>query len=285
MFGRDWTDRPRPAFAGSGEYGSGGYEGWQPWARRERTEGPWPRGPREEGPWTRGPREKGPWTRGPREEGPGGMWPGARMWHFARRFPFGPGMGPGGPGPRMFGRGDLKYALLDLLRERPKHGYEMIKDLEDRSGGFYTPSAGAIYPTLQLLEDRGWVTADTVDGKKVYTITNEGRAALTAQEERAGAFPGPGFGGPGFGGHHHHGKPFGHHVRPELRDLRHESMEVARLMRAAVLASGGDPERLKRLRQIVAHTRSELDAYLGQGGAPAGGERPAPPHEGPVEQV
>lgn len=284
MFGGDWMDGPRAAFATSGDYGPGGYEGWQPWARREHHEHHEEHGPgRHGGPGGPG----GPW-------GPWGLHPGAWMWRFARRFPFGPGFGPGGHGPRMFGRGDLKYALLDLLRERPKHGYEMIKDLEDRSGGFYTPSAGAIYPTLQLLEDRGWVTAQTAEGKKVYAITDEGRAALTEHQERAGAFEGPGFGGPGFEGpefagpefgRHRHGGPFGRQMRPELRELRHESMEVARLMRAAVLASGGDPERLKRLRQIVARTRGELDAFLGQSGTPGAGQGPATSHEGPVEQV
>ncbi|HEX8732884.1 MAG TPA: PadR family transcriptional regulator, partial [Ktedonobacterales bacterium] len=78
---------------------------------------------------------------------------------MGRRFLFG-----GGPGPRMFERGYLKYALLDLLLESPKHGYEMMKNLEERMGGFYAPSAGAVYPTLQLLEDRGWATSETVEG-------------------------------------------------------------------------------------------------------------------------
>ncbi len=110
---------------------------------------------------------------------------------------FGPGFGPGGfgpggpgfrrglgPGGRMFGRGDLKYALLELLQERPKHGYEMIKELENRAGGFYTPSAGAVYPTLQLLEDRGWVRSQTQEGKKVYTITDAGRQDLAEHQAR-----------------------------------------------------------------------------------------------------
>src|SRR6266516_4862688 len=95
----------------------------------------------------------------------GGDWGGwaPRFFGMRRRGPFGPGGpfgGPGGPqgpfgeGHRFFGRGDVKYALLELLRERPMHGYEMIKALEEKSGGFYTPSAGTIYPTLQMLEDR-----------------------------------------------------------------------------------------------------------------------------------
>ena len=106
-----------------------------------------------------------------------------------------------------------------LLQERPKHGYEMIKELENRAGGFYTPSAGAVYPTLQLLEDRGWVRSQTQEGKKVYTITDAGREDLAehqarwqAEAERAHP-PGPrrpevdGGRGGGWGGHgHHHGR-------------------------------------------------------------------------------
>ena len=56
---------------------------------------------------------------------------------------------------RFFERGDLKYVILDLLTDKPRHGYEIIRELEDRFHGFYTPSAGKVYPTLQLLEDMG----------------------------------------------------------------------------------------------------------------------------------
>ncbi|MFI5272906.1 MAG: PadR family transcriptional regulator [Ktedonobacterales bacterium] len=241
-----------------------------------------------------------PWVRGPRR-GPGPFGPPPMTFapemlrHFARRFGMGPGgFGPGPGGPRMFGRGDMKYALLDLLQERPKHGYEMMKELEDRSGGFYSPSAGAIYPTLQLLEDRGWVTTETTEGKKVYAISDAGRAALAEHRQRSDAM-----GERGPWGHHHHehggpGReherergPFGRQARPELRAIRDEGVQVARLMRAAVMASGGDPERLARLRAIVTRTRRELEAYLGQGGEPrpddaAGDEAGA---TGPVERV
>jgi hypothetical protein len=121
----------------------------------------------------------------------------------------------------MFERGYLKYALLDLLQERPKHGYEMMKDLEERMGGFYAPSAGAIYPTLQMLEDRGWATSETVEGKKVYTITDAGRSALAEATERRDADPrgGPGF-GPGFGPEF--GPGFGPGFGPRGRGPRHE---------------------------------------------------------------
>jgi DNA-binding PadR family transcriptional regulator len=199
------------------------------------------------------------------------------FWRMARRFGFGPG-GPGGPwgdrGPRAFARGDLKYALLNSLQERPKHGYEMIKELEERTGGFYTPSAGAIYPTLQLLEDRGWVTSETQDGKRVYTITDDGRAALKENEEQR-----PPMHGPGPWGHHGHRRGAFFEGRAELHTLRHSSMEVARLMRAAVLATEGNPERLAKLQAIVDRTRNDLNEFLGQ--SPTGGN----PSGEPVEHV
>ncbi len=88
-----------------------------------------------------------------------------------RRGPFG--------GGRMFEQGDLKLVILRLLDEKPRHGYEIIKELEERSSGRYTPSAGAVYPTLTMLEDLGYAVATPEDGgKKVYAITDTGRAHL-----------------------------------------------------------------------------------------------------------
>ena len=83
---------------------------------------------------------------------------------------------------RLFEKGDLKYVILDLLKDKPSHGYEIIRALENRFHGFYSPSAGSIYPTLQLLEDMSYVKSTEQDGKKVYTITEEGRKFLHDQE-------------------------------------------------------------------------------------------------------
>lgn len=79
---------------------------------------------------------------------------------------------------QMFESGEVKFVILRLLREKPRHGYEVIKDLEERLHGCYTPSAGTVYPTLQLLEDQGYVRAVEQDGKKVYHITPEGERFL-----------------------------------------------------------------------------------------------------------
>ncbi len=79
---------------------------------------------------------------------------------------------------RMFGKGDLKYVFLDLLAERPRHGYDLIRALEERFSGRYTASPGTVYPILQLLEDMGHVTGAECDGRKVYTVTPAGEAFL-----------------------------------------------------------------------------------------------------------
>ena len=99
----------------------------------------------------------------------------------------GDGMGRGGPGgrgeraERVFGRGDLPLIVLALIEISPRHGYEIIKAIEERCAGAYAPSPGAVYPTLTLLEEQDQVTAsDSGNGKKLYTITELGRAHLDA---------------------------------------------------------------------------------------------------------
>jgi DNA-binding PadR family transcriptional regulator len=72
----------------------------------------------------------------------------------------------------------MKYVILRLLKDKPRHGYEVMKQLEDQMHGCYSPSPGTVYPTLQWLEDEGLVVAKDVDGKKVYEITDAGRKFL-----------------------------------------------------------------------------------------------------------
>ncbi|MHB8837893.1 MAG: PadR family transcriptional regulator [Gemmatimonadaceae bacterium] len=82
-------------------------------------------------------------------------------------------------GGRFFGHGDLKLVILSLLEERPRHGYDIIKAIEERSGGLYQPSAGTVYPTLTLLEEMGFARSTPDEGgKRVYEITDAGRAHL-----------------------------------------------------------------------------------------------------------
>jgi DNA-binding PadR family transcriptional regulator len=78
-------------------------------------------------------------------------------------------------GTRM-GRGDVRAAVLALLAEQPMHGYQIIREIDERSAGRWKPSAGSVYPTLQLLADEGLIRAEESNGRKVYALTDEGRA-------------------------------------------------------------------------------------------------------------
>ncbi len=113
-----------------------------------------------------------------------------------RRGPFAPGRGDfGGGGGRHGGgrrarRGNVRAAILALLSEQPMHGYQMIQELSRRSGGAWTPSPGSIYPTLQMLEDEGLVTSrQSPDGKRLFEMTDAGRAEASSARSDAGHRP------------------------------------------------------------------------------------------------
>ena len=105
---------------------------------------------------------------GGRGRGRGRGWGG----DFGRHGGFGPRFGRG---PRA-GRGDVRAAILALLAEEPMHGYQIITELTERSRGVWRPSPGSVYPTLQVMEDQGLVTADKSEGRRVFTLTEAGRA-------------------------------------------------------------------------------------------------------------
>lgn len=199
-----------------------------------------------------GPGWTPPWMRG---EGHSMPHPGFRFLHMRRHGFGGPFGGPHrGDHARFFGRGDVKFALLELLRERPMYGYEMIKALEERSGGFYTPSPGSIYPTLQMLEERNLVSAQEIEGKKVYSITDAGRALLQEHQEETAGPPWM---------RHRRGQGEQHRgPRPELQALRSEAMEVARLFAIAGRGAITDPTQITRLRAIIERTRKELTEMI-----------------------
>ncbi|MFI8849470.1 PadR family transcriptional regulator [Streptomyces sp. NPDC053499] len=129
---------------------------------------------------------------GPRGRGHGhgrgrGYGPGRGRAAFG---PFGPpfggpfgGRGRGG-GPRgRARRGDVRASILALLKERPMHGYEMIQEIAERSGGAWKPSPGSVYPTLQLLEDEGLIASESEGGKKHFSLTEAGRSEAEAGAE------------------------------------------------------------------------------------------------------
>ncbi|MDA8523406.1 PadR family transcriptional regulator [Acidovorax sp. NCPPB 4044] len=113
-----------------------------------------------------------------------------------------PALRRGGGGGRVFGHGGLRLVLLRLIADKPRHGYELIKAIEERLGGSYSPSPGVIYPTLTLLEEMGHVTVSTESGgRKLHTVTAEGREHLQAHQGEVDALLARmAEGGPGRGG-------------------------------------------------------------------------------------
>jgi DNA-binding PadR family transcriptional regulator len=111
-----------------------------------------------------------------------GRWAAGRGRHRRHGFGFGGRHGFGGGdmvrAGRMLATGDLRLIALALIAEQPRHGYEIIKVLEEKTSGWYSPSPGIVYPTLTFLEEAGYVTAQVEGAKKLYTITDEGRAYL-----------------------------------------------------------------------------------------------------------
>jgi DNA-binding PadR family transcriptional regulator len=101
-----------------------------------------------------------------------------RMFHEERFF-------RGSRRGTSFQKGDLKYVILDLLKDKPRHGYDIIRELEELSYGFYKPSPGVIYPTLQMLEEMGYASSIEQEGKRVYSITEEGLKFLENQSSIA----------------------------------------------------------------------------------------------------
>lgn len=104
-----------------------------------------------------------------------------RRGHFFHRHH---GEADGERGGRFFDQGDLRWVILKLIAEKPSHGYEIIKAIEERLGGAYAPSPGTVYPTLTLLEELGYIAIAETDGpRKLYAVTDAGRTAL--EQEKA----------------------------------------------------------------------------------------------------
>ena len=174
--------------------------------------------------------------------GRGGPFGGRRDRGGRRGRGFGPD-GPMGRGPRR-GRGDVRTAALLLLLERPMHGYEMILEIRDRSGGAWSPSPGAIYPTIQLLSDEGLITTQDQDGKKVSSLTDAGRLAAeelastkTAPWDEASTDAGEG--------------------APNLRQAIHHL-----LMATKQVAMAGTDAQRQRATELLDETRRKIYALL-----------------------
>lgn len=150
-----------------------------------------------------------------------------------------------GHGPRGHRRkrGDVRSAILTLLDERSMHGYEMITELEERTGGRWRPSAGSIYPTLQLLEDEGLVTAAEVEGKRIFSLTEEGAKAVAERGERKQPWENGDQDSPH------------HRLRTEAFRLRGALVQIAKT---------GDEAQAAKALEILADTRRKLYGILAE---------------------
>lgn len=171
-------------------------------------------------------------VRGPGGEGFGPGWGG------------GPGPGWAGGGRRRMRRGDIRRAVLSALGDGPAHGYEVMRRLEERSGGIWRPSPGSVYPTLQMLEDEGLVRSQSGDGTRTYELTDAGRSeAETATGGTPWAFAGEG--------------------ADQARSLKMAVLQVQ--MAARQLAVAGQPAQVDRGLEVIQRARKELYQILAEG--------------------
>src|SRR5262245_11225508 len=182
--------------------------------------------------------------RGP--SGPRGPWALFSLarggWRMGRGFRghWGP------PGPRAR-RGDVRAAVLALLAEKPMHGYQVIQELENRTGGVWHVSPGSVYPTLQLLEDEGLITGQEVEGRRVFSLTEAGRARVEAQRKEGQAAPWEEVAG-------EDDEPF--------RDLRGAAFQLGAA--AMQVAHAGSKEQLERTVAILNEARRKIYAILAE---------------------
>ena len=151
---------------------------------------------------------------------------------------------------RMFERGDLKYVILDMLKDEPAHGYEIIRKLEERSRGFYSPSPGSVYPALQLFEDMGNVTATQRDGKKVYAITDEGRKYLEENRGSVDAIWGRVGGG------------WDPQAAAEMHEIRHDLMHLGKLFGQKMHEGKVDREKMVRVHEVISTASRQIEDIL-----------------------
>ncbi len=178
------------------------------------------------------------WIRGGPFEMPGGFGSGHREG-------FGRGFGRGRE--RLFDAGDIKLVILRLLSGQPSYGYQLIKTMEERLGGGYTPSAGVVYPTLTMLEEEGLTAATQTDGKKVYSVTEEGLKYLEANKERVGQL---------FERLEETGRGFRRGRSPELMKA---FMDLRGAVMSKVWRKSATPEQIKRIAEAIHAAAKAID--------------------------
>jgi DNA-binding PadR family transcriptional regulator len=151
---------------------------------------------------------------------------------------------PGGPGRGRMRRGDIRTALLAVLREGPGHGYDVIQRLEAKTAGAWRPSPGSVYPTLALLEDEGLVRSTERDGKRVFELTQEGADEAERRIAEAG------------------GEPWAGRGDPKGGELRDNFAQLALAMHQVSKAGSGD--QVERAVAIVRDARKQLYQLLAE---------------------
>jgi DNA-binding PadR family transcriptional regulator len=157
----------------------------------------------------------------------------------------------------MFQKGDFKYVILDLLKDKPRYGYEIIRELENKSHGFYSPSPGTIYPTLQYLEDMGHVTSKEQDGKRIYTITAEGLKFLDDESKTVDDV----------WERMKHG--WGHwnsEFRDQFRDVMGEIADLGRLIGRRARGMNGD--KMRRIGEVLKKAYQEIEKIISEEPSP-----------------
>ena len=183
-----------------------------------------------------------------------GRAPGGRPW--GPGGPFGPDfpwMAPRGRRPgwpfeperARAGRGDARLAILALLEEGPRHGYQLIQDIRERSGGAWNPSPGSIYPALSALQDEGLIDDDKVDGRRVFALTEAGRRYVVERAEDLARVFADNTAAP---------------EHEEVTDLRELIWGVGGA--AVTVIGSGTPEQREQARVILSRTRRDLYRIL-----------------------
>ena len=176
---------------------------------------------------------------------------------FMGRGPFGRGRGGrmdwsemfGGP-PHRAERGEVRYLVLDAIEKQPRHGYEIMQAIGERSGGTYRPSPGVIYPTLQLLEELRHARVEEKDDRKVYAITAQGKEDLEAHREEVEDF------------YERSGASSWEEYADELGDLMRHAGRMFKTFRRAMRRGRLTPSTLKKLRAVLGEALAKIEALV-----------------------
>jgi DNA-binding PadR family transcriptional regulator len=175
--------------------------------------------------------------------GTGGGWPTGGLWDMMDQLR-GQFEQKVGGGTRM-GKGDVRSAVLALLAEKPMHGYQIIQEIDDRSSGSWKPSPGSVYPTLQLLADEGLILAAESNGRKTYSLTEEGRAVAEATGDRSAPWESSG-------------------TRDSGRATALPKAGIDLAQAAAQVGRSGNPEQVKQAVAVLEEARRKLFSILAQ---------------------